>query len=94
MDFRDIEEYQRLNRLKSKYNCLVCEVVITEKLEEGVMSATYGTGGDVEMAMLIRNLEDVADKLKKLFPKSANILKTLPEAKLKETYKHIEKRGE
>lgn len=94
MDFRDIEEYQKLNRLKSKHNCLVCEVVIPEKLEEGVMSAIYGTGGDVAMAILIRYLEDVADKLKKMFPTSADILPMIPEADLKRAYKHVEKRSE
>lgn len=93
MDFRDIEEYQKLNRLKSKYDCLVCEIVVPRKLEENIMSAIYGEGGDIEMAMLIRYLEDVADKLKETFPQVAKILPIIPEANLKEAYKHVENRG-
>lgn len=93
MNFRDIEEIQKLNRLKSKCNCLVCEVVIPEKLEEGMLSAIYGDGGDIEMAILINTLENVANSLKKSFPSTVDILPLIPKSNLKEAYKHVEKRG-
>ena len=92
MDFRDIEEYQKLNRLKSKHNCLVCEVVVPEKMKEGMASVVYGEGGNIEMAILIDTLEKMANNLKKNFPKAVNILPIISEMNLEETYKRVEKK--
>ncbi len=34
MNFREIQEIQRINRIKRENDCLVCEVVITKEFKE------------------------------------------------------------
>ncbi len=34
MDTKTIEEIKNINKLKSKYNCLTCEIVVPENFEE------------------------------------------------------------
>lgn len=54
MNYRELQEMQKLNRLKEENDCLVCEIVIPRKFKEGPKSVIYGTGEEIEMAMLIK----------------------------------------
>lgn len=44
MNYRELQEMQKLNRLKEENDCLVCEIVIPRKFKEGPKSVIYGTG--------------------------------------------------
>lgn len=93
MDYREIEQIQKVNKLKSKNDCLVCEVVVPEKFTDGPMSAVHGSGGNIEMAMLIKCLGDVIESLKRNFPDAIEIIPLLKDSGIKESYKHIETMG-
>lgn len=90
MNLKAIEEMQRLNRLKSKYECMTCEVVVPKDIAEHPMSIVQGNCGRIEVAIMIRNLEDIIDCLKKTFPEVNAILPELRKhGRLKESYKCI-----
>ena len=63
MDFRQIEETQKINRIKSENECLVCEVVITKEFKHAPISIVQGHGGPIEMAQMVKTLTDVANSL-------------------------------
>lgn len=89
-DYRKIQEMQRINTIKEKNNCLVCELVITEEFKEPPISVVHGNGGKIEMAMMIKCLEDLAENLKSNFPETKNIIPILKHTGgLKEAYKEI-----
>lgn len=91
MDFREIQEMQKINRLKSENDCLICEVVVPKELKHAPMSITYGDGGSIEMAMLIKCLEDVISCLKRNFPETEEIIPLLKnQGGMKEAYKKIQ----
>lgn len=90
MNMKAIEEIQRLNRLKSKYECITCEVVVPKELREHPMSIVQGDCGTIEVAVLIKNLEDIIECLKKTFPEVKPILPELRKhGKIKESYKCV-----
>ena len=41
-DLRELQEIQRLNRIKEKNDCLVCEIVITKEFKEAPISIIQG----------------------------------------------------
>lgn len=89
-DFRRIQETQRINRIKASNDCLVCEIVIPRKFKEGPKSVIYGTGEEIEMAMLIKMLREVSDNMEYNFPEVKKIIPLLKKKELRESYKNIE----
>ena len=79
MDFREIQETQRINRIKEKNECLTCEVVITKEFKEAPISIVQGHGGPIEMAQMAKTLVDVAEQLKREFPEIQKIIPMLDE---------------
>lgn len=90
MNYRELEEMQKINKLKKENECLVCEVVVPRKFSKGPKSVLYGTGENIEMAMLVKMLREVADSIEKNFPEIKEIIPLMKEKELKESYKHIE----
>ena len=91
MDFREIQETQRINRIKEKNECLTCEVVITKELKEVPISIVQGHGGPIEMAQMAKTLIDVAEQLKREFPEIQKIIPMLNEyGGMKTSYKKVE----
>lgn len=90
MNYRELEEMQKINKLKKENECLVCEVVVPRKFKKGPKSVLYGTGENIEMAMLAKMLREVADNIEKNFPEVKEIIPMMKEKELKESYKHIE----
>ena len=91
MDFREIQETQRINRVKEKNDCLVCEVVITKEFKEAPISIVKGHGGLIEMAQMAKTLVDVAEQLKREFPEIREIIPILNErGGMKTAYKKVE----
>ena len=91
MDFREIQETQRINRIKAENDCLTCEVVITKELKKEPLSIVQGHGGPIEMAQMAKTLIDVAEQLKKEFPEIQKIIPILDEhGGMKTAYKKVE----
>lgn len=91
MDFREIQETQRINRIKEKNECLTCEVVITKEFKEAPISIVQGHGGPIEMAQMAKTLVDVAEQLKREFPEIQKIIPMLDEREgMKTSYKKVE----
>lgn len=89
-DLKVIQERQRLNRLKSKFECLTCEVVVPKGLEEHPMSILQGNCDEIEVGIMILNLEEIVECLKKNFPEVKQILPELRRhGRLKESYKYV-----
>ena len=85
MDFREIQETQRI---KEKNECLTCEVVITKEFKEAPISIVQGHGGPIEMAQMAKTLVDVAEQLKREFPEIQKIIPMLEEREgMKTSYK-------
>ena len=81
MDFREIQETQRINRIKEENDCLTCEVVITKEFKEAPISIVQGHGGPIEMAQM----------LKREFPEIKNIIPMLNQkGGMKTAYKKVE----
>lgn len=92
MDFREIQETQRIKRVKEKNDCLICEVVITKEFKEVPISIVQGHGGPIEMAQMANTLIDVAEQLKREFPEIKEIMPILNEhGGMKTAYKQVEK---
>ena len=90
-DLRKLQEIQRLNRIKEKNDCLVCEIVITKEFKEAPISIVQGNGGPIEMAQMAKTLIDVAESLKREFPEIKNIIPMLNEnGGMKTAYKKVE----
>ena len=77
MNFRQIQEIQKINRLKEENECLTCEVVITKEFREAPISIVQGHGGPIEMAQMVKTLTDVAKSLKREFPEINEIIPML-----------------
>lgn len=91
MNFREIQEIQRINRIKRENDCLVCEVVITKEFKEAPISIVQGHGGPIEMAQMAKTLIDVAEQIKKQFPETKSIIPILNEhGGMKTAYKKVE----
>ncbi len=91
MDFRQIQEMQKINRLKENNECLVCEIVIPKELKQSPASILHGTTGDIEMALMIQYLEGTIESIKQNFPEVKQILPLLKKhGSVKEAYKSIE----
>lgn len=94
MDFRQIEETQKINRIKSENECLVCEVVITKEFKHAPISIVQGNGGPIEMAQMVKTLMDVAESLKKEFPEINEIIPMLNKnSGMRTAYKQVESWG-
>ena len=92
MDFRQIQELQKINRIKESSECLVCEVVIPKELKQSPVSIVHGSAGDIEMALMIQYLEGIIDSIKQNCPEVKRILPLLKEhGSVKETYTKIER---
>lgn len=90
-DLKQMEESQKLNRIKSQYECITCEIVVTKGFKHPPMSIVQGNGGPIEMAEMIKCLEDLIDNLTRYFPETKEILPLLERhGHLKEAYKFIE----
>lgn len=91
MNYRELQEMERIKKLKEQKKCMCCEVVVPEKFEGGPVSVIYGECGDIEMAMLIHTLEEIAESLKKGFPEARELLPFISKGNIKEAYKKVEK---
>ena len=92
MDFRAIQETQKINRVKEENDCLTCEVVVTKEFKEAPISIVQGHGGTIEMAQMAKTLIDVAEQLKREFPEIRKIIPMLNEyGGMKTAYKQVEK---
>lgn len=90
-DLRELQEIQRLNRIKEKNDCLVCEIVITKEFKELPISIVQGNGGPIEMAQMAKTLIDVAEQLKREFPEIRKIMSILNKhGGMKTSYKKVE----
>lgn len=90
INLKEMEEKQRLNRLKSKYECVTCEVVVPKDMIEEPMSIVQGSCGVIEIAAMICNLEDIINCLKNTFPEVKKIyIKLRKHGRMKEAYKCI-----
>ena len=93
-DYRKIQEIQRINRIKEKNDCLICEVVITKEFKEAPISVVQGNGGSIEMAQMVKTLTDVAESLKREFPEIKEIIPMLNQNSGRRTaYKQVESWG-
>ena len=91
MNFREIQEIQRINRIKRENDCLVCEVVITKEFKEAPISIVQGHRGPIEMAQMAKTLIDVAEQIKKQFPETKSITRSRVEhGGMKTAYKKVE----
>jgi hypothetical protein len=45
MNFRQIQEIQKINRLKEENECLTCEVVVVKEFKKAPVSIVQGNGG-------------------------------------------------
>ena len=91
MDFRQIEETQKINRIKSENECLGCEVVITKEFKHAPISIVQGHGGPIEMAQMVKTLTDVANSLIREFPEIKNIIPMLNQnSGMRTAYKSVE----
>lgn len=89
MDFRQIEETQKLNKIKRENECLVCEVVVTKEFKHTPISIIQGHGGPIEMA---KTLIDVANSLTREFPEIKDIIPMLNQnSGMRTAYKSVEK---
>ena len=93
-DYRKIQEMQRINRIKEKNDCLICEVVITKEFKEAPISIVQGNGGPIEMAQMVKTLIDVAESLKREFPEIKEIIPMLNKnSGMRTAYKQVESWG-
>ncbi len=91
MDFKQIEEVQRIKRIKENNKCLTCEVVITKEFKEPPISIVQGNGGPIEMAQMAKVLIDIAEQLKREFPEINEIIPMLDRhGGMKTAYKKVE----
>lgn len=91
MDFKQIEEVQRIKRIKENNKCLTCEVVITKEFKEPPISIVQGNGGPIEMAQMAKVLIDMAEQLKREFPEINEIIPMLDRhGGMKTAYKKVE----
>lgn len=94
MNFRQIQEIQKINRLKEENECLTCEVVVVKEFKKAPVSIVQGNGGPIEMAQMAKVLMDVAEQLKKEFPEINEIIPMLDKnGGMKTAYKQIESWG-
>lgn len=94
MNFRQIQEIQKINRLKEENECLTCEVVITKEFREAPISIVQGHGGPIEMAQMVKTLTDVAKSLKREFPEINEIIPMLNKnGGMRTAYKQVENWG-
>lgn len=94
MNFRQIQEIQKINRLKEENECLTCEVVITKEFREAPISIVQGHGGPIEMAQMVKTLTDVAKSLKREFPEINEIIQMLNKnGGMRTAYKQVESWG-
>lgn len=92
MDFRQVEETQKINKIKSENDCLVCEVVITREFKHTPISIIQGYGGPIEMAQMVKTLTDVSESLVREFPEIKDIIPMLNQnSGMRTAYKSIEK---
>lgn len=92
MDFRQIEETQKLNKIKRENECLVCEVVVTKEFKHTPISIIQGHGGPIEMAQMAKTLIDVANSLIREFPEIKDIIPMLNQnSGMRTAYKSVEK---
>ena len=69
---------------------MTCEVVVPKEMIEQPMSIVQGRCGIIEVAIMIRNLEEISENLKNTFPEVNTILPELQKRrKLREAYKYI-----
>ena len=91
MDFRQLQETQKMNRIKEEYDCLTCEVIVVKEFKKAPISIVQGNGGPIEMAQMAKVLMDVAKQLKKEFPEINEIIPMLDEqGGMKTAYKKVE----
>lgn len=91
MDFKQIEEEQKIKRIKENNKCLTCEVVITKEFKEPPISIVKGNGGPIEMAQMAKVLIDIAEQLKREFPEINEIIPKLDRhGGMKTAYKKVE----
>lgn len=91
MNFRQIQEIQKINRLKEENECLTCEVVVVKEFKKAPVSIVQGNGGPIEMAQMAKVLMDVAEQLKKEFPEINEIIPMLDKnGGMKTAYKKVE----
>lgn len=91
MDLREIQERQKINRIKENNECLTCEVVITKEFKEPPISIVQGKGGPIEMAQMAKTLIDIAEQLKEQFPEIRRIIPILDKrGGMKTAYKKVE----
>lgn len=94
MNFSQIQEIQKINRLKEENECLTCEVVITKEFREAPISIVQGHGGPIEMAQMVKTLTDVAKSLKREFPEINEIIPMLNKnGGMRTAYKQVESWG-
>lgn len=90
-DYRKIQQKQKINRIKENNVCLTCEVIITKEFKEAPISVVEGNGGPIEMAQMVKTLNDVADSLKMEFPEINEIIPMLNQNNgMRTAYKQIE----
>lgn len=91
MDFRDIQETQRINKIKENNDCLTCEIVITKEFKEPPIAIIRGYGGTIGMAQMAKCLIDIAEQIKQQFPETKRIIPILNEYQgMKTVYKKVE----
>lgn len=90
MDYKEIQERQKINRIKENNDCLTCEIVITKEFKEAPISIIQGDGGPIEMAQMAKTLRDVSEALIKEFPEVKKILPMLNDGGVTTAYKKIE----
>lgn len=88
MDYRQLQETQKMNRIKEEYDCLTCEVIVVKEFKKAPISIVQGNGGPIEMAQMVKTLIDIAEQLKREFPEINEIIPMLERhGGMKTTYK-------
>lgn len=91
MDYRQLQETQKMNRIKEEYDCLTCEVIVVKEFKKAPISIVQGNGGPIEMAQMVKTLIDIAEQLKREFPEINEIIPMLERhGGMKTTYKKVE----
>lgn len=91
-DLEQLEQLQKINRIKAENDCLICEIVVPRKFQHSPVSVVHGNGGIIEFAEMIKCLEDMASNLKHNFPETEEVLPLLrKQSKYNESYKFIKK---
>ena len=91
-NLEQLEQLQKINRIKAENDCLICEIVVPRKFKHSPVSVVQGNGEMIEVAEMIKCLEDIANNLKQNFPETEEILPLIrKQAKYNESYKFIKK---